>query len=124
MTVIFMPMAYANSGQVGGPIYGLGAQDFDDDNNSGTAALTDYAWLQFDTAGTGYDGDLDNDSNNYSTECVAGYFLPIFFSLSTNKGRAMYDTAKSALVAGKNLVINYTENAAGLCVADDLFIVQ
>jgi len=123
LTVMFAPLALANSGQVGGPLAVLGAQDFDHDNNSGTAALTNYAWLQFDDTALSYDPDLDNDSNDYDVECVVGYFAPIFFDISTAKGGAMYETAKSALLAGNDVIIAYTENAASSCVADDLFVV-
>lgn len=123
MVMIFIPMAYANSGQVAGPILGVGIQDFDDDDNSGTPALTDHAWLQFDTGAINYDGDADNDTNTYDTECAYGYFKPIWFNLTTDKGRAMYSTATSATLSGYMLVIAYTQNADDICVADDLFIV-
>ncbi len=123
MTMVFIPMAYANSGQVAGPLAGLGVQHFDDDNNSGTTALSNYAWLQFDTGAGTYDGDADNDTNLYTTECVMGYFLPIWINLATDEGKLMYETAKSGLLASKMIIINYTQNGAGLCVADDLFII-
>lgn len=122
-TMLFVPCVYANSGQVLGPLAGLGMQDFDHDKNGGTAALSDYAWLQFDTTAASYDGDADNDSNDYDVECVEGYFIPIHFDVSSDKGKGMYSSANSAVLSGYDVIISYTENAAGICVADDLFIV-
>src|SRR5688572_26909233 len=108
MAMLFIPLAYAGSGQVAGPILGLGIQDFDDDNNGGTAALSNYAWLQFDTSDASYDGDADNNSTAYDTECQEGYFIPMWFNMATDKGKGMYSTASAAVLSGYVLVISYT----------------